>query len=36
MLAEVLGFVNLFCAGVLAGEEFVICYGVRGPVPGEL
>jgi hypothetical protein len=34
MLAEVLGFVNLFCAGVLAGEEFVICYGVRSPVPG--
>jgi hypothetical protein len=32
MLAEVLGFVNLFCAGVLAGEEVVICYGVRGPV----
>lgn len=32
MLVEVLGFVNLLCAGVLAGEEFVICYGVRGPV----
>jgi uncharacterized membrane protein len=32
MLAEVLGFVNLLCAGVLAGEEFVIRYGVRGSV----
>ncbi len=32
MLVEVLGFVNLLCAGVLAGEEFVICYGVGGPV----
>ena len=27
MLVEVLGFVNLLGAGVLAGEEFVICYG---------
>jgi hypothetical protein len=32
MLVEVLGFINLLCAGILAGEEFVICYGVRGPV----
>ena len=32
MLVEVLGFANLLCAGILAGEEFVICFGVRGPV----
>jgi uncharacterized membrane protein len=32
MLVEVLKFVNLLCAGVLAGEEFVIRFGVRGPV----
>ena len=31
MQVEVLGFVNLLCTGVLAGEEFVIRYGVRGP-----
>jgi uncharacterized membrane protein len=29
---EVLGFVNLFWAGLLAGEEFVIRFGVRAPV----
>jgi uncharacterized membrane protein len=34
MLVEVLRFVNLLCAGILAGEEFVICFGVRGPVAG--
>jgi uncharacterized membrane protein len=28
----VLGIVNLFFAGILAGEELVIRYGVRGPV----
>ena len=27
MFVEPLGFVNLLGAGVLAGEEFVICYG---------
>jgi uncharacterized membrane protein len=32
MLLEVLGFVNLLCAGLLAGEEFVVGYGIRGPV----
>ena len=28
----ILGFVNLFCVGLLAGEEFVIRYGVRAPI----
>jgi uncharacterized membrane protein len=28
----VVGLVNLFCVGLLAGEEFVIRYGVRAPV----
>lgn len=28
----VLGFITLFGAGMLAGEEFVIRYGVRGPL----
>jgi hypothetical protein len=32
MLGDVLGFTNLLCAGTLAGEEFVIRYGVRAPV----
>jgi uncharacterized membrane protein len=32
MLVEVLGFVNLLSTGLLAGEEFVIRFGVRGPV----
>ena len=32
MLIEALGFVNLLCAGLLAGEEFVVRYGIRGPV----
>jgi uncharacterized membrane protein len=27
-----IGFVNLFCVGILAGEEFVIRYGVREPM----
>jgi uncharacterized membrane protein len=31
-LAAIVGFVNVFCAGILAGEEFVIRYGVRAPV----
>ncbi len=30
--AMILGLVNLFCAGLLAGEEFVIRYGVRAPI----
>jgi uncharacterized membrane protein len=29
---EVLGFMSVFGAGLLAGEEFVIRYGVRGPL----
>ena len=32
MLVNVLEFINVLCAGVLAGEEFVIRYGVRAPV----
>ena len=28
----ILGFVNVFCGGILAGEEFVIRYGVRAPI----
>jgi uncharacterized membrane protein len=32
MLVNILGFVNVLCAGLLAGEEFVICYGVRVPI----
>jgi uncharacterized membrane protein len=28
----VVGFVNLFLAGLLAGEEFTIRFGVRGPL----
>lgn len=34
MLIEALAFFNLLCAGLLAGEEFVIRYGVRGPLAG--
>ncbi len=34
MLPELVGFVNLFCVGLLAGEEFVIRFGVRGPLAG--
>jgi hypothetical protein len=30
--AEILGFVNLYFAGLLAGEEFVIRFGVRAPI----
>jgi hypothetical protein len=26
ILVEVLGFINLLCADILAGEEFEICY----------
>ena len=29
---EILGFINVFGAGLLPGEEFVIRYGVRGPL----
>jgi Anthrone oxygenase len=32
MLVNVLGFVNLLCVGLLAGEELVIRYGVRAPI----
>lgn len=32
MLIGILGFFNLFCTGLLAGEEFVIRFGVRAPV----
>jgi hypothetical protein len=32
MLGDVFGFTNFLCAGTLAGEEFVIRYGVRAPV----
>jgi hypothetical protein len=28
----IVGVVNVFCFGILAGEEFAICYGVRAPV----
>jgi uncharacterized membrane protein len=28
----IIGFVNLFFVGILAGEEFTIRYGVRGPL----
>jgi uncharacterized membrane protein len=31
---EILGFVSLFFSGILAGEEFVIYYGVRSPLAG--
>jgi uncharacterized membrane protein len=31
-IAAVLGAVNLLLAGILAGEEFTIRYGVRGPL----
>ncbi len=34
MLIEALALFNLLCAGLLAGEEFVIRYGVRGPLAG--
>src|SRR4051794_39414844 len=27
----IIGLVNLFCAGILAGEEFIIHYGFREP-----
>ena len=32
MLVDVMGFMNLLCAGLLAGVEFVIRYGVRAPL----
>jgi uncharacterized membrane protein len=28
----VLEFVNLFCTGIFAGIEFVVCFGVRAPL----
>lgn len=31
-LTTILNFVNLFCVGILAGEEFIIRYGVRAPI----
>jgi uncharacterized membrane protein len=31
-VGAILGFVSVYCVGILAGEEFVIRYGVRGPV----
>ncbi len=31
-IGSVIGLVNLMCVGILAGEEFVICYGVRKPI----
>src|SRR5438132_1152324 len=33
-IAAIIGIVNLFCAGLLAGEEFVIRYAVRSAVVG--
>jgi uncharacterized membrane protein len=32
IVGSVIGVVNLICAGILAGEEFVIRYGVRKPI----
>jgi uncharacterized membrane protein len=32
MAAEILSFINIFFAGLLAGEEFVIRFGIRGPL----
>jgi hypothetical protein len=34
MTAEILSLINVFFAGLLAGEEFVIRFGVRGPLAG--
>ena len=34
MLWEALAVANVLTAGLLAGEEFVICYGVRRPLAG--
>lgn len=31
-ITVIVGFVNLFCLGLLAGEEFTIRYGVRAPL----
>ena len=31
-ISVILGFVNLLCVGILAGEEFTIRYGVRAPI----
>jgi uncharacterized membrane protein len=28
----ILEFINLFCTGIFAGMEFVVCFGVRGPL----
>jgi uncharacterized membrane protein len=28
----VLEFITLFCTGLLAGIEFIVCFGVRGPL----
>ncbi len=32
MLAALLGFANVLGAGILAGEEFIVRYGVRAPI----
>jgi uncharacterized membrane protein len=32
MARIVLEFVNLFCTGLLAGIEFIVCFGVRAPL----
>jgi hypothetical protein len=31
-LILVLGFINIVFAGLLAGEEFLVCYGMRAPL----
>src|SRR5215469_5755753 len=31
-LDVILEFVNLFCAGLLAGAEFIVCFGVRSTI----
>jgi Domain of unknown function (DUF1772) len=31
-LISVLGFLNIVFAGLLAGEEFLVCYGLRAPL----
>jgi uncharacterized membrane protein len=28
----ILEFINLFCIGILAGIEFIVCFGVRAPL----
>ena len=31
-VGAIIEFINLFCIGILAGEEFIIRYGVRAPL----